>query len=245
MEAATKSISNKFWDAHQPTTAKEAKEGPNIKYLARRNPFCPIDPDMSLFEAACKLAGKVRRLPVMDSNGRVCSIISRTSLVQFLDEYIREVGVEANQTIEQTNLGIKEVKTVEADMTAREAFEEMDRLGLSGVAVVSRDGVVAGATSARDLQHFLLDRGSLSTEQPMLDYLAAIRQREISATDRAPMCSVGVSSKLARVIGLLAATKYHRVFVLDSLRRPVGVVSITDLLKYVTASQALPLLDVW
>lgn len=42
------------------------------------------------------------------------------------------------------------------DRPALEAFLELDNHGLSGVAVVTRDGTIAGNTSAQDLRYFLV-----------------------------------------------------------------------------------------
>lgn len=236
MKNAEMSISKKINDP-QHTITQELQ----LKYLARRNPFHPISGDMTLYEAARLLSGKIHRVPVLDAQGRVSKLVTQSSLVDFLAEHLGDLKEDANQTVEGTSLGLREVVSARGDRPALEAFMELDNHGLSGVAVVTRDGTIAGNTSAQDLRYFLLDRGALSLDMNLLDYLAAIRQQDVSA-DRAPVCSVGTSGTLGRIIGLLSATGYHRVYVVDARQcKPIGVVSLTDVLKYATAVNHLPL----
>lgn len=83
----------------------------------------------------------------------------------------------------------------------------------------------------------MLNRGNLSLDAPIQDYLAKIRQRDIDEA-RHPSCSVSIGATISHVIGLLSATGYHRVFVVDAAGRPVGVVSITDILRFASAEAA-------
>jgi len=108
---------------------------------------------------------------------------------------------------------------------------------VSGVAVVDSAGKLVGNTSAKDLKLFMLDRGNLSLDQLIMEYLSAIRQREL-VNEVHPSCSVTVSASIGHVIELMHATKYHRVFVVDPNMRPIGVLSVTDILRFACADQA-------
>lgn len=234
MKHAELSISKKIND---PTLVSQ-----ELKYLARRNPFHPVSGTETLYEAARLLSGTTHRMPVLNQEGRVVRLVTQSSIVHFLAEHIAELKDEANQTVEGTSIGLREVVSARGDRPALEAFLELDNHGLSGVAVVTRDGTIAGNTSAQDLRYFLLDKGTLSLDMNLLDYLAAIRQQDVSASDRAPVCSVGPQGTLGRIIGLLSATGYHRVYVVDARQcKPIGVVSLTDILKYATATNYAPL----
>lgn len=231
------------WDEHAERSMAKKFSGsePRLEYLARRNPFHTIKNDATLYEAAKQLSGRTHRLAVLGENKRVSKIISQSQIIHFLSEHLNDVAENASQTIEETSLGLRDVICARGDRPALEAFLELDNHQLSGVAVVLRDGTIAGNTSSRDLRYFLLDRGALNVNMNLLDYLAAIRQKDVSTSDRAPVCSVGSSGTISRVIGLLAATEYHRVYIVDQRHKPIGVVSLTDILKYVTAVNHLPL----
>lgn len=245
-EHAEKCITRKFLQREKapPPDADihAVTQEPQLKYLARRHPFIPIRHDTTLFEAAKQLSGKVHRMPVVGENGRVVKIVSQSAITAFLARHLEEVAPEAAQTVEATSLGLKPVISARGDRPAIEAFEEIDNQGLSGLGVVLRDGSIVGNTSSRDLRYFLLDRGALNLDMNLVDYLASIRQREVEVSDHAPLCSVGPTSSIGRIISLLAATKYHRIYVVDPRQNiPMGVVSHTDILKYVTSSACTPL----
>lgn len=246
------------WDAHAErsiikkfprekpqaeTDIHAVSQEPQLKYLARRHPFLPIAADATLYEAAKQLCGKVHRMPIVDENtGRVIKIVSQSMITAFLASHLDELGLEAFQTVEATGLGLKPVVSARGDRPAIEAFEEIDNHGLSGLGVVLRDGSIVGNTSSRDLRYFLLDRGALNLDMNLVDYLAAIRQKEVEVADHVPLCSVGPNGTIGRIIGLLAATKYHRIYVVDPRHNtPVGVVSHTDILKYITSAACTPI----
>jgi len=92
-----------------------------------------------------------------------------------------------------------------------------------------------GNTSARDIKYLVLDKGELSLEMPVLEYLAAVRQRIITSQEKAPVCAVQKDASLGRVIGLMGATQFHRLFIVDK-GNPIGVVSVTDILSYASHS---------
>ncbi len=58
---------------------------------------------------------------------------------------------------------------------------------------------------------------------------------EILMSETHPSCAVSISQSLGHVIGLMAATKHHRVFLVDHDRKTVGVVSISDIMKFAGA----------
>jgi CBS domain-containing protein len=75
-------------------------------------------------------------------------------------------------------------------------------------------------------------------DECILDYLAQIRQREDPAMETHPSCAVSLNQSLGHVVGLMAATKHHRVFLVDSERKPIGVVSVSDVMKFAGADEA-------
>jgi len=145
-----------------------------------------------------------------------------------------------DQTVDEVAFPLKRVITVASTETALNAFKTLDKFRISGLGVVAEDGSLIGNTSAQDLKYHVLDKGRESMSVPILSYLAKIRQREVTARDRYPICSVKKTDTLGKIIGLLAATRYHRIFVEDDRRNPIGVCSITDLLNFATRIASVP-----
>mmetsp|Transcript_23291 Transcript_23291/g.48436 ORF Transcript_23291/g.48436 Transcript_23291/m.48436 type:complete len:107 (-) Transcript_23291:347-667(-) len=103
---------------------------------------------------------------------------------------------------------------------------------MSGIAVVDEDGMLVGNTSARDIKFAALDEGRTAMDTDILSYLASVRQATPQKKERYPSCHVHEDSTIGHVINLLAKTGYHRVFVVDKDIKPVGVISVADIVKF-------------
>ena len=163
--------------------------------------------------------------------------MSQSSIINYLIQHKSFFKDEWKQSIASLSLGLCQVISITTEATAWTAFKLLEVSNVSGVAVVDANGKLVGNTSAKDLKLFMLDRGNLSLDQLIMEYLSAIRQREL-VNEVHPSCSVTLSASIGHVIELMHATKYHRVFVVDREGRPVGVLSVTDILRFACADQA-------
>ena len=69
-------------------------------------------------------------------------------------------------------------------------------------------------------------------DMDIISYLAQVRQSQIRKNERFPSCHVYEDATVGHVVGLLAKTGYHRVFVVDAEKKPIGVVSFADVLRW-------------
>jgi hypothetical protein len=90
-----------------------------------------------------------------------------------------------------------------------------------------------GTTTAKDLGLFMKNPTLQALQGNIFDYLKQIRQEQIG-DDRNPCISIMAHEKLSRAIGLLAATRVHRIFIVDSEENfsSIAVLSITDVLTF-------------
>jgi CBS domain-containing protein len=206
-----------------------------VSYLAARNPMKGHAKEESLVEICKELEKRgTHRVGIMDnsSGSPVCTgIISQSGLVDFifskcppcsLEEKICDAGIPYK----------KEVAMINEEATAADAFELLDSKRLSGIAVVDEDGVLIGNTSARDIKHAVIDGGKISMDMDVISYLAQVRQNQIRKNERFPSCHVYEDATVGHVVGVLAKTGYHRVFVVDTDKKPIGVVSFADVLRW-------------
>jgi len=128
----------------------------------------------------------------------------------------------------------KDVVKVADDESAATAFELLDSTRLSGIAVVDEDGKLIGNTSARDIKNAVMDAGRTGMDMNILSYLAKVRQSQVVKNDKYPSCHVHDDATVGHVVNLLAKTGFHRVFVVDDDMKPVGVVSVADIIKFFT-----------
>jgi len=213
-------------------------QNPSIKYLSKRNPFRPVKPTSTLYDVAILLhETHCHRVPVVHE-GKCVGIMSQSALIKFLSENRDSIAEDVTQTLEDIKIGIKFVVTVPEESTAHEAFSIIEKSNLSGIGVVDEDGKLVGNTSARDIKYFVLDKGQLSLDEPIMDYLASVRQSQLVEKDRVPVSTVRISATIGRVIGLMGKTQYHRLFIVDSEGKPIGVLSVSDILAFATYEPA-------
>ena len=228
-----------------------------VSYLAARNPFVCLTDDATLKEVCEMCATRhCHRVPIVDkTTGRCVRILSQSALVKFLVEHLLADNKSAdlkkffNQSLVDSKLSYKKNVAAAPDTaTASDVFELMDSHRLSGIAIVdSDDGALVGNTSASDIKLAVAvgddddDDGLGNSGIAVADlglnivtYLSAVRQEDPTKETKYPSSHVKESSTLGHAVGLLAKTGYHRVFVVDEFLKPVGVVSVTDIVSFMT-----------
>eukprot|EP00561_Arcocellulus_cornucervis_P011872 CAMPEP_0185802698 /NCGR_PEP_ID=MMETSP1322-20130828/2139_1 /TAXON_ID=265543 /ORGANISM="Minutocellus polymorphus, Strain RCC2270" /LENGTH=330 /DNA_ID=CAMNT_0028498469 /DNA_START=129 /DNA_END=1121 /DNA_ORIENTATION=- len=204
-----------------------------ISYLAARNPFVSVSESCSLADVCAALVEKhCHRVPIVDQeSGKCTNIISQSALVKYLARSVPREDLE--ETLDEAGIAYqKDVVSIVDTAEASEAFTLLDDKRLSGIAVVDEDGMLVGNTSARDIKMAALDEGNIPMDTDILSYLAKVRQATPQKNERYPSCHVHTDTSVAHVIGLLAKTGYHRLFVVDADQKPVGVISVADIVKF-------------
>jgi CBS-domain-containing membrane protein len=231
----------------QKTRGESSKAGVfTVSYLAARNPFVSLTDDATLMEV-CKVCADrhCHRVPIVDhTTGKCTRILSQSVLVKYLVEHLLAENKSAslknffNQNLQAANFPYKrQVMTAPDTATASEVFELMDSHRLSGIAIVDKDdGALIGNTSATDIKMAVaVDDGEVADlGLNVLSYLSAVRQEDTSKETRYPSTNVKESSTLGHAVKLLAKTGYHRVFVVDAEMKPIGVVSVTDVVSFLS-----------
>lgn len=220
---------------------KQPLEGITVSYMARTNKFTPVHPEDRLLDIVELLATGYHRVPVMDraDPNKILDIVSQSTLLQFLYKFHANLAKDFSVKISEINLGSRPVIPVVENVTALEAFREMARHNRSGIAIIDRKGAFVGNTSGSDLKAFIRspEKHMRLLHKPITDFLATIRRAEVmeNPNTRSPTIAVHPDATLEKVIGKLTATRIHRLFVADDAQgyKPIAVISITDILRYV------------
>ena len=109
------------------------------------------------------------------------------------------------------------------------AFSLMSKLNLSGLAVVNEDGVLVHNTSATDIKLWLIASSTL--EDTIEQFLISIRK--LSLTERYPITVCTLKDTFKRGVQKIQATKYHRLWIVDQNTKPIGVLALTDIFKFI------------
>jgi len=191
--------------------------------------FVPISEDDTLLKAIQAFQMKyVHRLPVMSKDGKkLVSLVSQSSIVQYLSKNSDIFGEIGRKSIQELHVGalgtMKPVISIEENSPLMEAFETLQKNKIYGCAVVDGDGTLIGNISVSDLK--------LSVEEhlemlsfPIKNLFETYHRRELVT------CRPGTSFiELLKSFG----SGMHRIYVVDDFRKPVGVISLTDVLDLV------------
>jgi CBS domain-containing protein len=213
-----------------PRFFKHFSDGINVKYLSRRNMFKSVRQGAPLLDVAKQMRLGVKRVPVLNAEGRVSGIVSQSALNRFLYENTKALMGDTSISLSTLTIGQHPVLSASFSTPAIEVFRLMDNKHISGVAVVDGSGVITANTSSRDLKLFLRNprRGILSL--PVAEFLSQLRQ---AGTDTAAVVTCHDTETLAQAMGKIASTNVHRIYVLDPKEAVQRVITLTDIMKYI------------
>ncbi|ORX49198.1 CBS-domain-containing protein [Hesseltinella vesiculosa] len=203
--------------------------------LSQRNPFYSIMHETTLLSAVEIFACGTHRVCVLKPDGTIKGILSQSTVVKYLYEHRRqfpEIDDLLNRTVRQLSLGESAVISVNADSPVLEALSQMSEHGVSSVAVLGHMGVILGNISMTDVKYVLKSVHHRLLWETCIQFVSLIRTQQgiEDGQDRLPVFDVRLETTLGFAIAKLLATRAHRVWVTDERDRPIGVLSLTDIM---------------
>ena len=147
------------------------------------------------------------------------------------------------RTLTAADLMKHPVVTIPQDMSLRGAAQLLQKEQISGAPVVDPEGNCVGVLSTTDLLKWAEDAGTTQTvhcpscpevcsEWQVID-LAILPRDEVRYHMSIDVVSCSMNEPVTSLARKMLDAHIHRIFVLDSYRRPVGIVSSTDILAAV------------
>jgi len=188
-------------------------------------------------------ANGVHRVPVVNDEGEIVNLITESGVIQYLAAHINALGDKLNKTVEELGLGQQPMISIHIGRTTREAFELMVHKRISAVGVVDDHNNLIANISAKDVRTLLgLNSGLLEgLQMPIRNFIVRMHELDIKVANPAMSCHK--DTKLGDAMLKLAATRIHRLYVVQQSRpdvwAPIGVVGLRDVLCILT-DQPLP-----
>jgi len=200
----------------------------------RGNPFHPVLVGYSLFSAVEMLAREphLHRVPVIDEQRNLKSVLTQSQVVEYIHENINLIGSLKDKKVGTMKNVYKEVKSIDLDTPAIKGFQLMTASGFSGLAVLDGHGRVTDNLSARDLKAIRFENQLFHRLFfPVKEFLR-ILDDERNIGEKRPVIRkiVRESDTLEHVINVLVSYQIHRVYLVDDNDKPLGVVSLKDVL---------------
>lgn len=141
------------------------------------------------------------------------------------------LGSKKDKPIGNCPGAIRNVLSVHNGDTAITAFKMMAEHGVTGLAVINEEGKLIGNISVRDLKLIRADAGMFTRlHQHIRNFLPKLRA-EFGSMDRPDkIVSLSASDTLETAIRLLSENHIHRIYIVDEQRKPIGVMSLKDIL---------------
>lgn len=223
-------VGHAFFETDVGEIAGKTHTGP-FPYIPVNYTHVTLD---KLFEQV--FAREIHRVPIADATESIVHILSQSNAVRFVHKHIGEMK-RAGETIEELGMigGRGTVVTVRDDTRAIEALRVILSNKVQGVAIVKHtDGTIVGSFSASDLK-LLTEDGFQYLTRPVVEFITIVRAQAHHRTDaiiHVPKpVTVTASATLAAVVKTVVEHKIHRVFVVDEENKPIGIVTLTDIIE--------------
>jgi CBS domain-containing protein len=152
-------------------------------------------------------------------------IVTKSDVVDYVASNFDDcASTFAEKSIEELGLihAADWVVTVPADVSAFEAFSKMAAEGVNCLAAVDADGTLVAHVGASDV------RGITSTcvnrfFDPLVEF--------VGGADRMPVVSFDSKANYKNVVLEFASKRIHHGWIVDEQNRPVGVITLSDLLS--------------
>lgn len=188
----------------------------------------------SLADVVKAIAGPARRAVVLGPDGDPQSIITQSTVIQFLHE--EKVFHGRRHRWLAKELCTASAFVVNADDTALKAFQKLVQLKVSSLVILDEEGHALTMVSTTDLVQ------AIGRMEDMSAALSALQSANVvqfvaesrSSRTRAAVISVSPDAPMTEVIEKLAVTRVHRLVVIGEDLTPLGVLSLSDICHAVT-----------
>ncbi|XP_055876585.1 5'-AMP-activated protein kinase subunit gamma-2-like isoform X3 [Biomphalaria glabrata] len=196
-------------------------------------PFVFIHPDASLYDAVKTLIeSHVHRLPVIEeSTGNAIYILTHKRILRFLHLYIKELPQPSfmKKSIKELGIGTFEnVITAAPETPIIRALHLFVDHRISALPVVDSTGQVVNIYAKFDVINLAADKSYNNLDIPLSE---ALKNRQHNENEVVATCHV--EELLSSVMEKIVKAEVHRLVVCDESGGVVGIVSLSDLLKYI------------
>ncbi|PAV72164.1 hypothetical protein WR25_00014 [Diploscapter pachys] len=202
-------------------------------------PFVAIDPSESLYRAVQVLCeSKVHRLPVLDrQTGNISYILTHKRIIKFLSLYINDLPRPSYMDQTPKELGIGSwgnVLSIHVNTPLHDALDIFLKNRVSALPLVDEEGRVVDIYAKFDVISLAAEKSYDKLDCTVQEALKH-RSEWFEGVQR---CLE--TDSLFSVLEAIVKAEVHRLIVTDSDRKVAGIISLSDILKYLILDPVLP-----
>jgi len=196
----------------------------SLMNLSKGDPFQTITPDTLLREAVSLLSTGIHRLAIVE-NGNLVNVLSQWDVLMLVLATVSFLGTAIEKPVLDAGLICSGVQTVADNTDVVDVIKFMNDCNLSGVPLVDSTGKISGNFSATDLLNLT------SLNFPLLSLTVRDFLFRVTGFVKPPIvCKT--TDTVETVLLKMACYGVHRVYVIDEYFYPTGVISLTDVMKF-------------
>ncbi|XP_076349385.1 5'-AMP-activated protein kinase subunit gamma-1-like isoform X2 [Tachypleus tridentatus] len=200
-------------------------------------PFVSIGPDASLYEAIKQLIhGKIHRLPVIDpQTGNALFILTHKRILKFLFLYFSELPKPSylNQTLQELQVGtFDKIATAKEDTPLITVLNQFIERRVSALPIINEQNKVVDIYAKFDVIHLAAEKAYNNLD---ITVKKALEHRD-QWFEGVLKCKA--DDTLGYVLETLVKAEVHRLVMVDDDDHVVGVVSLSDILKFLVLRPA-------
>ncbi|KAN0025918.1 hypothetical protein ACTFIU_001682 [Dictyostelium citrinum] len=201
--------------------------------LSGRNGYYPVESTAPL-KIGIDLMTKwgVHRLPIIDSEGSLISILTQSRVVEYIQNHIQNINGLDKAIGQLKDFGTSSVISIKQDRMVIDAFKLMHENGISAVPVVNQIGVLVGNISVSDMKMVGYDGTLFSRMFLPIESFLEMKPKNQNIDIFGKVLCVLDSTTIEEIITKFYISKVHRLYKVDLEGRPSAVISQGDLLKY-------------
>jgi CBS domain-containing protein len=174
----------------------------------------------------------LHRVPVINKERQMFNLVTQSQVIDWMAANLHRIGGRINKKVKLCENAFKpRVLAVTEDSIAMDAFNNMVDKGVSGLAVVDGTGVLKGNISLRDLKLISYDaRLFWRLQQTVGNFLSKLKHEYAAKGRPSELITATAEDTLGYVIKSLSEKKIHRIFIVDSSKRAIGLLTLRDVL---------------
>jgi 5'-AMP-activated protein kinase regulatory gamma subunit len=208
----------------------------DLMNYSRTNNFHPVGTRATFKEVmeALSFPG-VHRVPMINKKSHFGRFVTQTEVLHFIATNLDKFGDVLEKTVMEAGIGSHFVQRVKISSTGLEAFRILVENKVSALPVVDEHDRITGIVSSSDIRLLVSSKPSVELRLPLETFLEHIRAGE-GVPQRAVIGST--SDSVRDVITRIHSNRIHRLFLVDANDRVSGVISISDIFKYLITKEA-------
>jgi len=211
----------------------EGRKASEVMNYSGNNYCVPLKHTSSMRKVLNLISHDTTRVPIVrfpsklkctGSKQKLLKFITRTDILQFITLNYQLFAPHFETSIQDSGVLTYDIHTVPTTKIAIDCFRDIAFNHISAVGVINEDGILVDNLSARDIR-LIMDDPQDTIQLPIGIFL---EKKQVSG-----FVTCKADQSMRHACNLMMESLTHRVWLVDDNGLPVGVLSLSDVVRYI------------